>query len=222
MGVDGDFYLNTATSDVYQRTAGAYGVIENIKGNIGPAGSDATVPLATAVLYGKLRLKTAPVTAADPIAAGDNDPRLSDARTPLPHTHQLPYDLAYSVPGDYTKSTSLAVVVGMFLSPRELYIDGTYANAIARHQGTVDPLATTQTCAFIFRLNTVEFARVTFSNNNYIGVFSSSNGNNPLFIEPGDIIDVVSPSVTNSYCKDAVITIVGCTAAPDCTFIDPA
>ena len=39
-GIDGDFYLNTANSDVYQRSAGTYSVVVNIKGSTGAAGAD--------------------------------------------------------------------------------------------------------------------------------------------------------------------------------------
>jgi hypothetical protein len=40
-GVDGDLYLNTTTSDVYQRASGTYSVIANIKGATGAAGAGA-------------------------------------------------------------------------------------------------------------------------------------------------------------------------------------
>ncbi len=49
--------------------------------NVGPAGSNK---------LGLVRLSAAPTLASNPIAVGTNDPRLSDARTPLPHTHSLP------------------------------------------------------------------------------------------------------------------------------------
>lgn len=39
---------------------------------------------------GIVRLSTPAATASDPIAISDTDPRLSDARNPLPHTHALP------------------------------------------------------------------------------------------------------------------------------------
>ena len=38
LGVDGDFYLNGATGDVYLRASGAYSPVANIKGSPGPAG----------------------------------------------------------------------------------------------------------------------------------------------------------------------------------------
>lgn len=40
------------------------------------------VPKATISIFGKVRLKTAPANAADPIAVGDNDPRLSPSGSP--------------------------------------------------------------------------------------------------------------------------------------------
>jgi hypothetical protein len=42
VGVDGDLYLNTATDDVYLRTAGTYSVVTNIKGSTGAAGTNGT------------------------------------------------------------------------------------------------------------------------------------------------------------------------------------
>jgi hypothetical protein len=39
---------------------------------------------------GVAKLSYPPASAADPIAVGTNDPRLSDARNPLAHTHPLP------------------------------------------------------------------------------------------------------------------------------------
>ncbi len=42
LGVDGDYYLNTTTSDVYLRSAGAYSVVVNIKGATGAAGANGT------------------------------------------------------------------------------------------------------------------------------------------------------------------------------------
>ena len=38
LGRDGDFYFRTDTDDVYQRSAGAYSVIANLKGSAGPQG----------------------------------------------------------------------------------------------------------------------------------------------------------------------------------------
>lgn len=43
------------------------------------------VPKATISVYGKVRMKTAPANPADPIAVGDNDPRLGSV-TVLPFT----------------------------------------------------------------------------------------------------------------------------------------
>lgn len=38
-GADGDYYLDTATGDVYKRASGAYSVVGNIKGSAGAAGA---------------------------------------------------------------------------------------------------------------------------------------------------------------------------------------
>ena len=39
-GINGDFYLDTSSGDVYKRTSGTYGVVANIEGPTGPAGDD--------------------------------------------------------------------------------------------------------------------------------------------------------------------------------------
>jgi hypothetical protein len=43
LGVNGDYYLNTSTSDVHFKAAGVYSVTVNIKGAVGPAGPTSTV-----------------------------------------------------------------------------------------------------------------------------------------------------------------------------------
>ena len=47
VGVNGDFYLNTATSDVHKKSSGAYSIIVNIKGSTGTTGTAATVAVGT-------------------------------------------------------------------------------------------------------------------------------------------------------------------------------
>jgi hypothetical protein len=50
LGSDGDLYLDTATSNVWQRASGAYSIIENIKGATGAAGATGPRGLATRML----------------------------------------------------------------------------------------------------------------------------------------------------------------------------
>lgn len=57
------------------------------KGDTGAPGPAASVPLATNSVFGTTKLSVAAVSASNPIAVGDNDPRNSDARTPLAHGH---------------------------------------------------------------------------------------------------------------------------------------
>lgn len=42
LGVNGDFYLNNTNGDVYEKAAGVYGIVANIKGPQGDAGDDGT------------------------------------------------------------------------------------------------------------------------------------------------------------------------------------
>jgi hypothetical protein len=58
-------------------------------GDRGPAGSIENLPLATTSQNGSIYINIDPLIPEIPIAVGDNDPRLSDARTPLYHTHTL-------------------------------------------------------------------------------------------------------------------------------------
>lgn len=64
LGVDGDYYINTANGDLYQKAGGTYGVIENIIGPTGPTG-----PTGTVVLYDSGAL-AAPAASIDTGAAG--------------------------------------------------------------------------------------------------------------------------------------------------------
>lgn len=42
LGVDGDYYLDVDTGDVYKKTAGTYSIVGNIQGPQGPAGANGT------------------------------------------------------------------------------------------------------------------------------------------------------------------------------------
>lgn len=56
-------------------------------GGIGPRGATGTsAVLATDLVHGNVRLSVEAAVELDPIAVGDNDPRLADARAPLAHT----------------------------------------------------------------------------------------------------------------------------------------
>jgi len=57
------------------------------KGDRGPAGSIENLPIATTTDLGGIYLNLPPVDQDIPLVVGDNDPRLSDARPPLAHTH---------------------------------------------------------------------------------------------------------------------------------------
>ncbi len=59
-------------------------------GGVGEKGDDGSVdglPVASHVELGITRLSVAPADPDEPIAVGDNDPRLTDPRVPLEHTH---------------------------------------------------------------------------------------------------------------------------------------
>jgi hypothetical protein len=50
-------------------------------------GEEAGVSMASDTVQGIVRLSLPAAQVTDPVACGDNDPRLSDPRVPLPHTH---------------------------------------------------------------------------------------------------------------------------------------
>lgn len=56
-------------------------------GEKGEPGDIENMPLATSTQYGAVRLSVEPDQENQPIAVGVNDPRLTDPRTPLEHTH---------------------------------------------------------------------------------------------------------------------------------------
>lgn len=65
------------------------------RGEQGPAGNaSALVDLATTTTFGIVKLATVPTDSANPLVVGDNDPRLSNARTPTAHTHPAS-DISY-------------------------------------------------------------------------------------------------------------------------------
>ena len=57
------------------------------KGDQGPPGAGAGATDASVGTKGIVTLSVPPIVATNPIAVGDNDPRLSDARAPTAHTH---------------------------------------------------------------------------------------------------------------------------------------
>jgi hypothetical protein len=80
----------------------------------GGGGGGGGSPDASTTVKGVTKLSVAPSVAANPIAVGTNDPRNSDSRTPLAHTHPesdvtgLVADLA-SKYGSYAQLAKLGV-----------------------------------------------------------------------------------------------------------------
>ena len=64
-------------------------------------------PIMTTTVQGKAVITVPPVNANNPIVVGDNDPRMTNARTPLPHTHPL---------ADITDVTITNVTTGQVLT----------------------------------------------------------------------------------------------------------
>ena len=71
---------------------------------------------ASDTVKGITYLSVAPADATKPIAVGDNDPRNSDARTPLPHSHPLlPAVALQTMTNVVTVNTGAAPVAGQVL-----------------------------------------------------------------------------------------------------------
>ena len=76
--------INQYTAD--PTNAAPYTVLTRLSGG-GLSFIAPTMPDASTTVKGIVKLSLAPSSASDPIAVGTNDSRLSDARTPLTHTH---------------------------------------------------------------------------------------------------------------------------------------
>lgn len=75
--------------------------------------SGSAASAATTTSLGLVRLATSPAVAGNPIVVGANDPRLTDARTPLPHTHpQSPAQALATFTTNVVISNSVAPTVG--------------------------------------------------------------------------------------------------------------
>lgn len=73
------------------------------KGDQGPPGSIENIIPATQSELGGVALSTAPSISSFPVVVTDTDPRLTDARTPLPHTH-TGSDITYTPGGGLTSN----------------------------------------------------------------------------------------------------------------------
>jgi hypothetical protein len=71
-----------------------------------------TVSNASKTTKGIARLSVAPASATDPIAVGDNDPRLTNARTPLEH-----WEMHADEPAKFLKTATGAVTINTSSSP---------------------------------------------------------------------------------------------------------
>lgn len=76
----------------------------------------AVIPAATTSVLGIARLSVAATTASSPVVVGEGDARLSDARVPLPHTHEeVPATQIKTKTGVVTISNSAAPDIGATL-----------------------------------------------------------------------------------------------------------
>lgn len=71
------------------------------RGIQGPAGDISSLQFANTTSVGVTKLSTTPLVLASPIAVGDNDPRMTNARTPLAHTHPATEVLPTTINANY-------------------------------------------------------------------------------------------------------------------------
>jgi hypothetical protein len=96
----------SATSIMFDQSLGGKGE----KGEKGDTGDVEGIENASTTVAGVTLLSVAPVNAEIPIAAGTNDPRLSDARTPLTHTHTATQVIPTPINGTYNGATVQAML----------------------------------------------------------------------------------------------------------------
>lgn len=78
--------------------------------------SQTPLPVASTTTLGVAKLSVAPQNAAAPVAVGEGDPRLSDARKPLDHSHaEVPATQLQAKTGIVTIKNSSAPVAGAVL-----------------------------------------------------------------------------------------------------------
>jgi hypothetical protein len=88
----------------------------------GPAGNaTANVPVASTVVTGTVKLATAPTITNSPVVIGDNDPRLTNARPPISHTHPAT-DVSYIGHGGLASGTAQTAIDN--LEDRKFNLDG--------------------------------------------------------------------------------------------------
>ncbi|PPD53663.1 MAG: hypothetical protein CTY12_04665 [Methylotenera sp.] len=81
--------------------------------------------LSTTTISGTVKLATPPASPANPVAVGDNDPRLTDFRAPLDHEHPISDVIDLQTTLDDLSTTKFDKTGGTLTGPLSLYADPT-------------------------------------------------------------------------------------------------
>ena len=129
------------------------------------------------------------------------------------HTHNIPYDFNFFASG---RIDSVDTTIGLVLSPREVVIPGDLSNSYA-YAGVVPTSNTT----LKIDKNGTQVGTVVFVSGSHTGTVSSSTGDEVIQVLAGDRLSIVTTNTIDATLADVAISIVGCSAAPNCSMLVP-
>ena len=176
------------------------------------------IPNASNNIEGLVLLSVAPVDNSKPLAVGDNDPRMSDPRTPLPHTHPLMPSIQLLTPtGSIQLNTSNAPVTGNVLIADSTAANATWRN-LTQNDIYVPPKHLTgltisgPSTAFETDTNVAYTCTATFDNGSSVQVTPSwSSSNTYADINNGGDVTIHTLTVNESVTITATYTFNGAT-----------
>ena len=107
-------------------------------GPVGPMGDPASVPAATTSSAGTVVLVTPSSTSDPAFVISDTDPRLADARSPLPHNH-IAVDITYTPAGGITSNNVQGALTELGLGKVDIS-GGTMTGFLELNADPTDPL----------------------------------------------------------------------------------
>ncbi len=126
----------------------------------------------------------------------------------------IPYDLAYFMGGQMLYTTHVA---GSYLATRQ--IDLPVGLTGSRASAKIAP-----TSSVIYSVNvdngtsSSSVGTLTFPAGNRLGSFTFTS---PITLQPGESLDIITPTLLDPTIEDVSVTIVGCAEADYCTSITP-
>jgi hypothetical protein len=120
---------------------------------------------------------------------------LTDAREPLPHQHNLPYDIEFFISG----ALVVDEVVGLFLVNRTLSI------AVEADSSAKCLTASTGTVVYTIKKNGTSIGTVTFSASNTTGAVDFTTV--PAALAKGDVLSVTSQAGEDATIANVIIAV---------------